>query len=294
VSHGQRNVLIGLAVAVAAVVIALGVVALSRSGSATALKGPAAAAATTTTTVVSAATVTTFELVPVPSSVIPTTTTSTTTTTTTVPAPTTTTTAPHSLTGAGAALTAPSAASDRVVPAGAGCEALADEGWGSVQCGVAHGGGATLTWLIESRATSASPGLRAYVFRGGTGGVQTPVLEAFDDLGQRFAGIKARVESVAGDGTEQIVFGLHNQGSGQVLSVDLVQGTGVVAAHVDASKGAARLSAGQLDIWSAVFQASEANCCPSMFEHATIRDVSGWKVVARGNVPASQVPPSQL
>jgi hypothetical protein len=159
---------------------------------------------------------------------------------------------------------------------------------------VAHAAGATLTWLIESRTAGANPGLRAYVFRGGTGGVQTPVLEAFDDPGQRFAAIKARVESVAGDGTEQIVFGLRNQGSGQVLSIDLVQGTGVVAAHIDASKGAGRLSAGQLDVWSAVFQASEPNCCPSMFEHATVRDVNGWKVVARTNVPASQVPPSQL
>jgi hypothetical protein len=215
-------------------------------------------------------------------------------------APTTTsTTAPPPVNGSGAVLTPPPAADIRLESSGngsaSGCASLADPGWGGVECGTAQASGAALTWLIESRPPAAGAmGTRAYVFRMGAGGYQQVVLQALDDNGQRFTSVKARVESVE-SGAADIVFGFRNQGSAEVLSVDLVRGAGVVAVHQDLYRGVARASAGQLDTWSAVLAAGDSNCCPASYQHDTIRFVNGvWELAGAETVSPSAVPPSQL
>jgi hypothetical protein len=80
-----------------------------------------------------------------------------------------------------------------------------------------------------------------------------------------------------------------------MLSLDLVQGPGVVAVHQDLYRGVARTTTGQLDTWSAVLAAGDANCCPSSFQHDSIRFVGGaWRLVAAETVTQSAVPPSEL
>ena len=121
------------------------------------------------------------------------------------------------------------------------------------------------------------------------------VLQALDDNGQRFTSVQARVDSVEGDGAADIVFGFRNQGSAEVLSLDLVQGRGVVAVHQDLYRGVARTGTGQLDTWSAVLAAGEPSCCPSAYQHDTVRYTGGaWKLVGEESVASSAVPPSQL
>jgi hypothetical protein len=296
VTSGQRRVLVALAGGVAIVAaIVIGFVVAGDGGSAhittgapRGSSGTTAASLTTDTTIdLLPVTVATIPIAPPPSSAPPTSGSSTTTSTTTPP---------PILTGAGAVLAAPPGADSRSLSAGAPCASLADAGWSDVHCGVARSTGAVLTWLTESRpGLAGTPATRAYVFRAGSAGGQSAVLAAADDTGQRFSGVNVRAERVAGDGNVDLVFGFRLLGSGSVLSVDLVQGVGAVAVHSDLNHGAARSAAGQLDTWDATPSPTDASCCPSTFEHDTIRLVQGaWRIVARVSVPAAAVPPSQL
>jgi hypothetical protein len=133
------------------------------------------------------------------------------------------------------------------------------------------------------------------VFGPGAANTESVLLEALDDQGARFSGVKVRIDSIAGDGTENLVFGFRDLGSGSILSLDLVHGPGAVAVHQDLSHGAARSAAGQLDTWAGVLGSGDPNCCPSFFLHDTIRFIGGtWRIAAQVSVPASAVPPSQL
>ena len=295
----QRAVLVALGGAVAIIVAVLIGMAAAGSGHSSRL------AATTATTGVggdatpstTATTPTTLELLPVMPTVAPPTPTSTPAATSPTSAPaTTTSTPPPTLNGSGAVLVPAATADERVEAPGAGCASLADAGWSGVRCGVAHASGATLTWLIESRpADPSSTATRGYVFRLTPRGTHEVVLQALDDNGQRFTSVQARVGSVEGGGAADIVFGFRNQGSAEVLSLDLVQGPGVVAVHQDLYRGVARTGTGQLDTWSAVLAAGEPNCCPSAYQHDTIRYLGGaWKLVGEESVAPSAVPPSQL
>jgi hypothetical protein len=281
-------VVIGLGVTVFALVVVLIAVALSGGGGQSKVAVTSSTIGAVTTT---APTSTTFELLPVIPSTAPTSAVPTTTTSSTVAL---TTTLPPLVNGSGAVLAAP-ATTDQRVESG-GCVSLADPGWGSVRCGVAHGKLTTLTWLIESRAGPRSEmATRSYVFAPSSGTNERVVLEAFDNDASRFAGVQAKVDTVEGGGFEDIVFGFRNQGSAQVLSVDLVQGQGQVSVHQDLYRGVARTAPGRLDVWSAVLAANDPNCCPSSYEHATISySDGGWRVVLAESVAPSAVPPSQL
>ena len=248
---------------------------------------------TSTTTAAAPDSATTFALLPVGGgSPLPTTTTSPATprvvvTTTTVPPP-----APV-VTGAGAVLTPPAGPLDRSMPDGS-CRDLADPGF-AADCGPAQTGSADLVWLTES---GPGGGLRAYVFRHGTGKSWSAVLSVTDDTGTRFAHIKVRVGDPAGNGYQQLAFGFLEQGSGAVLSVDLVDGTGVVVVHRRLDHGSARVSTGELDDWSAAPAppaTQQPACCPSTFSHGVVRYTDGaWRLVSASNVSSSAVPPSEL
>lgn len=175
---------------------------------------------------------------------------------------------------------------------------MADRGWGDVKCGTARTATASLTWLIEARPGSAGgAATRAYVFvaKGQAGPGQDVVLDAFDDDGSSFTGVNARIDDVAGDGHQQIVFGFRSQGTSERLLVDLVGGDGSVAVHRDLEQGSARTAPGQLDTWSAVLGPTDPECCPSSFEHDTIRYLQGaWRIAAQTSSVPNQVPPSQV
>jgi hypothetical protein len=288
VSPRSRAIVIGLGVTAVVLVVVLIAVALTSGGghSKVAITSSTIGAATTT-----APTSTTVVLLPVIPSTAPTSAVPTTTTSSTV-APTTT--LPPLVNGSGAVLAAP-AATDQRAESG-GCASLADPGWGGVRCGVAHGKPATLTWLTESRTGPGSEmATRSYVFSPTTATNERVVLEAFDNGGTRFSGVQAKVDTVEGGGFEDIVFGFRNQGTAQILSVDLVQGRGEVTVHQDLYRGVARTAPGRLDAWSAVLAASDPNCCPSSYEHETISySDGGWRVVVAETVAPNAVPPSQL
>jgi hypothetical protein len=125
------------------------------------------------------------------------------------------------------------------------------------------------------------------VFRRTTGNEWTVALHVRDDAGVRFRNVTARTVDLSGDGLGDIAFGFHLTAGDGVLSVDVVEGPGTVVVHRDLSRGAARVSTGQLDTWRRIDS--------GRFAHEVIQVRDGaWRIVAASNVPAGEVPPSQL
>jgi hypothetical protein len=191
------------------------------------------------------------------------------------------------VTGQGAVLHPPASPETRVVPPGAGCEELGDNGW-TVTCGTAGAKDGVLAWVIETRSIAGGgTARRALVLRRASGQQWTVVLRANDDSGSQFVGIKARVEDVSGDGASEIAFGFTRTGLSAVLAVDLVEGPGAVVVHRELPKGSARVSSGQLDTWRRVDS--------TRYVHEVTQHRDGaWRIVGSAVVSASDVPPSQL
>ena len=246
--------------------------------------GDRVAAGSTTTssssTSTSSTTETTVELVPV------TTAPPATSPPTTAAAPPTTAAPQPVVGGSGAILTKPAASEVRT--SSGGCESLATPGPGwTVSCGaVTAKGGTELVWLLERR--SSGDGSRTYVLRRTGPTSWTVVLSTLDPGGTRFSDVKVAVADVSGDGTQEIGFGFHVAGSGQILAVDLVEGPGMVAVHRDLPKGSARISTGQLNTWT------PDTADPAAVIKQIIRFTGGaWRITSStkepGPAPASQL-----
>ncbi len=225
-----------------------------------------------------------------------TTTTTTTTTIATIPgvAPETTTSTPPTtrlgpLVGpSGAVLLPPGARSTRQLTAGSSCQGLADENASDVRCELFRAKGGDLIWLTQSTregVLGAGRGRSAYVFQRSGPSQWTIALEKVDVGGSQFKSINVRVADVSGDGNQDAVFGFRSASSG-ILALDVVEGPGMVAAHRDAANGSARVSTGQIDIWTGSGASST---------HEVIRVVDGsYRVVSSEPVSGAHVPPSQL
>ena len=175
----------------------------------------------TTTTTAPVSTTTTFDLKPLtPSS----------TTTTRATAPPTTEPPMPVVTGAGAVLAKPAAAGPPRTMSALGCKSLGDDGWTVADCGRAATRGSHLVWLVE---TKGSKGRRVLVFRPSAGATTYEVvLEARDDLGQKWSAAAARVVDLSGDSFEEVVVGFRSVANGPLL-LDVVEGTGSVVVHRD-------------------------------------------------------------
>jgi hypothetical protein len=153
----------------------------------------------------------------------------------------------------------------RPIPWAAGqpCTVLGDPTV-ALRCGVAG----DLVWSVESRPPGTGRGVRATVFRQRGDGTVERILQANDLDGQRFGDVRTSVADVSGDGTDDVVFAFYRLGSGEVLSVDLVESPGRVTVHRDYPYGSARASRGQLDGWADLGKLTPAT---SLLGHETIR-----------------------
>ena len=165
------------------------------------------------------------------------------------------------------------------------CRSLADEGW-SATCGLVTAKDAQLVWLVETKdAPGGRTARRALVLRRAAASAWSVMLEARDDSGLRYDAINVRTIDLSGDGRDEVAFGFRE--SDRTLQVDVVEGPGTVVVHRGLSRGAARVSTGQLDVWRRV------DASRYVHELIQVRD-GAWRIVASSTVPASDVPPSQL
>ena len=193
----------------------------------------------------------------------------------------------------GAVLQRPAVAPPRTYDDAEGCASLADRGPWQVECDLVTAKGVDLAWMVaEHRATGE---LRSYVFRRLVGQQWTVALSAEDADPIEIAGVVVRTEDASGDGQPEIVFGFRHQGTGQILELDVVEAPGKVVLHRELDKGSATVRAGQIDDWSAQFDADDANCCPSTFLHTVIRFTDGaWRLVEQQQIAPDQQPPGDF
>ena len=156
----------------------------------------------------------------------------------------------------------------------------------------------TTSTTAATRATTTTSTTAAQLGPGDS--LWTVALEERDGTGGRFTGLAATAGGVRGDGSQAVLFGFHQGSSPGVLSADLVEvppaaPSATVSVHLDLTKGAARISTGQLDIWAASYITGDATCCPSAYTHQVIHfQASAWRVVATARISPASVPPSQV
>jgi hypothetical protein len=165
---------------------------------------------------------------------------------------------------------------------------LIDNGYDGT-CGTVAANGATLHWVIEKRKSTG--GWKVVVFRASTASTATAVLHANDPDGSEYTSVNAFVEDISGDGGADIAFGFHLQGSGAVLSADVVEGPGTVTAHRDYAGGGARLSKGRFDGYGA----TPGGAGPTAYTHEVMAKAGGtWRITSSTPLKRSEVPASQI
>jgi hypothetical protein len=95
-----------------------------------------------------------------------------------------------------------------------------------------------------------------------------------------------RGADLLGDRHHQLVFGFENEGTGEVLDLDVVGagGTDLVGSQISVYKGAATLAAGRIVTYHPVYREDDPNCCPTGgADRDTVRLEGGrWAVVGSG------------
>jgi hypothetical protein len=121
------------------------------------------------------------------------------------------------------------------------------------------------------------------------------------EAGPLFAAVTARAADITGDGADELLLGYRNEGTGQILDLDIVgtdaDGTPRVLAHDDLYKGSVVLRDGNLVIFTPVYERADANCCPTWVARDVLRyDDGAFRVqrIERVKTKQADVPASQL
>lgn len=162
------------------------------------------------------------------------------------------------------------------------CTNIIDAGWAQEACGTAG----SYYWFVERNGAVGQQGTGWQAFlatfdqdRGGW----IKLLAYSDPKGEQITSITGRTASLsAHDGN--VVFAFRNQGTGQILSYDIlgVEGDPTVLAHRDVAHGEATLDGPTILDSEAEYPNDEPNCCPAYFQQSRVswRDSDGQFVVA--------------
>jgi hypothetical protein len=146
------------------------------------------------------------------------------------------------------------------------CQNIIDSGWAQDDCGIAG----SYLWFVERNGAvgEAGTGWQAFLASFDTArGAWVKVLKYADPSGESVTSVTGRTAALSsGDG--DAVFAFRNQGTGDILSYDIV-GTGgdpVVLAHREISHGEATLDGSSILDTEAEYPNGEPNCCPAYFQ----------------------------
>jgi hypothetical protein len=121
------------------------------------------------------------------------------------------------------------------------------------------------------------------------------------EAGPLFAAVTARAADITGDGADELLLGYRNEGTGQILDLDVVgtdnDGSPRVLAHDDLYKGSVVFRGGRLVAYTPVYRQRDANCCPTWIARNVLRyDDGEFSVdrVERVRTKRADVPRSQL
>ena len=144
---------------------------------------------------------------------------------------------------------------------------------------------ANYAWVVSRRGAVGEPGTgwQAYIAYYDTDkGSWVKLLGYRDAPGDAVTSITGRSAPLSGAG-EDVVFAYRNQGTGQILSYDIV-GTNsdpTILAHREISHGEATLDGPAILDTEAQYPNDEPNCCPAYFQQNRVswRDSDGVFVV---------------
>src|SRR4051812_35288229 len=163
----------------------------------------------------------------------------------------------------------------------ASCDDVVDKGWVVDDCGAV----ANYAWVVSRHGAVGEPGTgwQAYVaYFDSDKGSWVKLLSYTDTAGDTVTEITGRSAPLSGAG-EDIIFAYRNQGTGDILSYDIV-GTSsdpTVLAHREISHGTATLDGASILDTEAKYPNGEPNCCPAYFQLSRVswRDSDGLLVV---------------
>jgi hypothetical protein len=200
------------------------------------------------------------------------------------------------LDASGAVLNAPAAPTPRSNgPATTDCRALGDPGWAVEACGRVAMAGGERVWLTEHMAVpgSAADAWRAYVLHWSPGaGAWLVDLRFEDDAAAQVFAVNVLASDLTGDGREELVFGFHHTGSGDVLAYDVVTdvpgGTVATRVHRQLDHGTALVADGRITDYAAQYPNGEPTCCPAYTEKSVVSASGGaWYVMPVARVDAA-------
>jgi hypothetical protein len=212
------------------------------------------------------------------------------------------------LTADDALVTAPDTPVTRTLAPVQGCRTLLASGQGD--CTVVRTGHGDLVVTIEpgqrlddvlaSRPWSVNVYRRSAVVPDGWDLALATRPEA-GEAGPVFAQVTAKAADVTGDGSDELLLGYRNEGTGMILDVDVVgtddAGTPRVLAHDELYKGSVVIRDGHFVAYTPVYRRADANCCPTWVARDVLRYDDGAFTVARidrTRTRRAHVPPSQL
>lgn len=161
------------------------------------------------------------------------------------------------------------------------CRNIVDQGWSQVSCDAAG----SYYWFVERRGAVGEQGTgwQAFLATFDTSrGSWVKLLAYADPSGQQMTAISGRTASLSSK-EGNVVFAFRNQGTGQILSYDIlgVEGDPTVLAHRDVAHGEATLDGPTILDSEAEYPNGEPNCCPAYFQQSRVswRDSDGQFVV---------------
>jgi hypothetical protein len=119
--------------------------------------------------------------------------------------------------------------------------------------------------VVESRPSgSGLPVWKVGVWRE-RGPQEVETLAAGDASVPLWAWAAVRSADLAGTRHRELVFGFENEGTGEILDLDVVSadGTGLLGSQISVYKGAATVSTGRIVTYHPVYRDDDPNCCPT-------------------------------
>jgi hypothetical protein len=172
-------------------------------------------------------------------------------------------------------------------PRSRGCAALHDPGWRAA-CVRVDTGPAVLTGVVESHSSGGNPAVWQVAVWREQGQQEVRILAAGDPTTPMWAWAALRSADLAGNHHRELVFGFENEGTGGVLDLDVVGGTGgLVGSQIAVYKGAATLAGGRILTYHPIYREDDPNCCPTggADRDAVALEGSRWVVVGADPYP---------
>lgn len=159
-------------------------------------------------------------------------------------------------------------------------------------CAVIEGANGKLAWFASDENSPDPPVVVIYRLRGGLLKETVELSDALRPTVEPATVVSTNLDRRPG---EEMVVGIRNQGTGGILQLEIIGGSGTVVGHLTVDRGRAVVGPGAIEVWEAQYGPDDPNCCPSAFAHRRIVFAEGrYRIIDEGNEPTGLVPLGQF